>query len=209
MYNNVYGNNLPFKSNLYNDYYTQQVTQDNNSNTSIYPDKLTYVVDVPINLAKSLEGKYFVGFADYLSFGEGTNTWARLYNPVNSGVNLHVTVWTVSDVSSPYTAQIWFNSSAPGLVESSRNVTTANTAMLPLPKAKVNLQYAISTKGIPSGGVLAFLRRGQPGTTLVDDEQGKFIFPPGGSFTVFLSNPQTPTRSASASIAFGWWEEPI
>jgi hypothetical protein len=58
-------------------------------------------------------------------------------------------------------------------------------------------------------GIKAFVRRGLPETTLVDDEQGKFIFPPGGSFLVFLSNPETPELAASGRIAFGWWEEPI
>lgn len=178
--------------------------------TSIYKPTINYNVDVPINLAKSLEGKYFVGYADYLPFGEGTNTWARLYNPTDSGVNLHVTVWTVSDISkSSFTAQIWFNSTPPGLIQESNLVTPSNTAFCPLPQPRIKLQYAVSTKGIPSGGVRAFIRRGIPGTTLVDDEQGKFIFPPGGSFMIFLSNPQTPSMFASGSIAFGWWEEPI
>ncbi len=39
---------------------------------SIYKPSLDYTVSVPINLAKSLEGKYFVGYADNLTFGEGT-----------------------------------------------------------------------------------------------------------------------------------------
>jgi len=180
------------------------------SPTSIYKPTIDYNVDVPINLSKSLEGKYFVGYAEYLPFGEGTNTWARLYNPIDSGVNLHVTVWTVSDVSeTSFTAQIWFNSTPPGFIQESNLVTPSNTAFCPLPQPRIKLQYAVSAKGIPSGGVRAFIRRGMPGTTLVDDEQGKFIFPPGGSFMIFLSNPQTPARFASGSIAFGWWEEPI
>lgn len=49
----------------------------------------------------------------------------------------------------------------------------------------------------------------KPEVTLVDDEQGKFIFPPGGSFLIFLSNPEVPDVLASGRIAFGWWEEPI
>lgn len=102
---------------------------------SIFKPTMNYTVDVPINLAKSLEGKYFVGYADNLTFGNGT--------------------------------------------------------------------------GEPSGGIKAFVRRGQPETTLVDDEQGKFIFPPCGSWLIFLSNPETPTQTASGRIAFGWWEEPI
>ncbi len=177
---------------------------------SIHKSTMEYTVDVPINLAKSLEGKYFVGYADNLTFGEGTSTWARLYNPPRSGVNLHVTVWTVSDVSeSPFRAQIWFNSTPPGTPQESKLVTPSNTALCPLPQPRIKLQYAVNVTGEPCGGIKAFVRRGLPETTLVDDEQGKFIFPPGGSFLIFLSNPETPTQSASGRIAFGWWEEPI
>lgn len=204
--NDIYNSNMFYSRNsrLLNN------IPENTGNTVINHKEMQYAVDVPINLAKSLEGKYFLGYADYLPFGEGTNTWARLYNPENSGVNLHVTVWTVSDVSqTSYTAQMWFNSTPPGLAQESTNVTPANTAIVPLPSPHVKLQYGSSVRGLPLGGVLAFIRRGQPGATMLDDEQGKFIFPPGGSFMIMLSNPQTPARLASGSIAFGWWEEPI
>lgn len=177
---------------------------------SIYTPTLEYTVAVPINLAKSLEGKYFVGYADNLTFGLGTSAWARLYNPINSGVNLHVTVWTVSDVSeSPFRAQIWFNASPPGVPQDSTLVTPSNTALCPLPTPRIKLQYAIKVTGEPTGGIKAFVRRGLPETTLVEDEQGKFIFPPGGSFLIFLSNPEAPEVEAAGRIAFGWWEEPI
>lgn len=171
---------------------------------------LDYTVSVPINLAKSLEGKYFVGYADNLTFGQGTSAWARLYNPANSGVNLHVTVWTVSDVSqSPFRAQIWFNTNPPGMPEDSTLVTPANLALCPLPRPRVRLQYASDVTRDPRGGIKAFVRRGLPESTIVDDEQGKFIFPPCGSFLLFLSNPETPELAAGGRIAFGWWEEPI
>ena len=211
MNNNLYGKTPKTHENLYNSniFYSRE-NLINNNQTLINRNEMNYTVDIPIELAKSMEGKYFVGYADYLPFGEGTNAWARLYNPPGSGINLHVAVWTVSDVSqTSYTAQIWFNGNPPGLPQDSLQVTPANTAFQPLPKPRVRLQYAISTKGIPSGGTLAFLRRGQPSATLVSDEQGKFIFPPGGSFMIFLSNPQMPSRFVSGSIAFGWWEEPI
>lgn len=182
----------------------------NHLRPSINNSSLNYTVSVPINLAKSLEGKYFVGYADNLTFGKGTSTWARLYNPINSGVNLHVTVWTVTDVSeSVFRAQIWFNTQPPGIPQESTLVTPANLALCPLPCPKIKLQYATNVEGNPSGGIKAFVRRGQPETTLVDDEQGKFIFPPGGSFLIFLSNPEASDLEASGRIAFGWWEEPI
>ncbi|WP_199229019.1 DUF6143 family protein [Sporanaerobacter acetigenes] len=177
---------------------------------SIYKPYMEYQVAVPINLTKSLEGKYFVGYADELLFGKGTSAWARLFNPLDSGVNLHVTVWTVSDVSeSSFRAQIWFNTEPPGTPQESTLVTPANLAICPPPRPKIRLQYAINVSGNPIGGIKAFVRRGQPETTIVDDEQGKFIFSPGGSFLIFLSNPESPDIATSGRIAFGWWEEPI
>ncbi|MBP1762035.1 MAG: hypothetical protein H6Q64_1577, partial [Firmicutes bacterium] len=53
----------------------------------------------------------------------------------------------------------------------------------------------------------AFVRRTDPGTTQVFEEDGKYIFAPGGNLTVFISNPETPEELASARVAFGWWEE--
>lgn len=171
---------------------------------------LYYIADIPIDLAKSLEGKYFVGTADDLEFGNATNAWARLYNPPDSGVNLFVNVWTASDITtSPFRVQIFFNSQVSGIVQESMMVTPANTTLNPLPEPKAKLEYAVGVRGLPQGGVKAFGRNGTAGTTINSEEHGKFIFPPGGSFLVFLSNPQAPTIPAIGKIAFGWWEEPI
>jgi hypothetical protein len=155
-------------------------------------------------------GNYFVGYADNLVFGQGTNAWGRLYNPIDSGVNLYVNVWTVSDISQgPFRAQFWFNATPPGTPIDSELVTPSNTAIQPLPEPRIKIQLASDVYGEPSGGVKAFVRRGQPETTLVETENGKFIFPPGGSFMIFLSNPETPDIKASGRLAFGWWEEEI
>jgi hypothetical protein len=170
--------------------------------------RFVQAVDIPQELYQSLKGKYFVGYADELAFGRGTNAWARLYNPPDSGVNLHVNVWTVSDVvDSTLRAQFWFNADPPGTPVNSDLVTPSNTALTPLPRPKIKLQYADNVIGEPEGGIKAFVRRAQPETTLVDTENGKFIFPPGGSFLVFLSNPESPRTATSGRIAFGWWEE--
>ncbi|PYZ93020.1 hypothetical protein CR194_07420 [Salipaludibacillus keqinensis] len=167
-------------------------------------------VNIPIELYQSEKGRYFVGYADELDFGKGKSAWARLYNPPKSKVNLHVNVWTVSDVSeSTFRAQFWFNADPPGKPFTSKFVTSANTAIEPIPKPKIKLQFSKNVTGEPTGGIKAFVRRAQPETTLVDVENGKFIFPPGGSFLVFISNPESPNIKTSGRIAFGWWEEPI
>jgi hypothetical protein len=167
-------------------------------------------VNVPIELYKSLLGQYFIGYADNLVFGRGSSAWARLYNPPNSGVILHVNVWTVTDIqTSPIRAQFWFNADAPGRPIDSELVTPSNTTLVPLPDPAVRLQYANNVTGEPSDGIKAFVRRTLPETTLVDTENGKIIIPEGGNFLVFLSNPETPELAASGRVAFGWWEEPL
>lgn len=167
-------------------------------------------VNIPIELYESIRGEYFIGYADNLSLGNGTSAWARLYNPHGSGVNLHVNVWTVTDISeAPFRAQFWFNSTAPGKSSESTLVTPSNTAIRPIPRPRVKLELASNVTGEPTGGVKAFVRRGEPGTTLVETENGKLIFPPGGSFLVFLSITEDSGIAASGRIAFGWWEEKI
>ncbi|OPX85471.1 MAG: hypothetical protein A4E53_03465 [Pelotomaculum sp. PtaB.Bin104] len=165
-------------------------------------------VNIPNPLAKSFKGKYFVGYADNLTFGKGTSAWAGLFNPVDSGIYLFVNVWTITELlGTPIRAQIWFNSTPPGAPVPSPLVTPANTAISPPPRPKVHLLEASNVTGSPCGGIKAFVRRATPETTLVFEEDGKYIFAPGGNLTVFLSNPESPEENAAGRVAFGWWEE--
>lgn len=180
------------------------------SSLNINPNTIDYNVSIPFSLMKSIEGKYFVGSADNMPFGNATNAWARLYNPPNSGVNLYVDTWTVSDIlTTPYRVRIWFNSTPRGLIEYSQNVTPSNLTIVPQPRSHILLQYAISVNGFPTDGIEAYVRYGLASTTITSVEEGKFIFPPGGSFMVSLSNPERPTVPVTGSVSFGWWEEPI
>lgn len=173
-------------------------------------EPLSKTVAVPMELYESMLGQYFIGYADNLLFGESKSAWARLYNPINSGVILHVNVWTVSDVSqSAFRAQFWFNADPPQSYIQYADVTPSNLSIYPLPRARVQLQYASNVSGEPSGGIKAFVRRAQPETTLVETENGKIIIGEGGNFLVFLSNPETPEILTSGRVAFGWWEEKV
>ncbi|MBU3093120.1 hypothetical protein KPL35_13680 [Clostridium sp. CF011] len=173
-------------------------------------ETLSKTVDIPIELYESMRGQYFIGYADYLVFGKGTSASARLYNPINSGVILHVNVWTVTDVAeSAFRAQFWFNATPPESDVKYALVTPTNLSVKPQPRAKVKLEYASNVIGEPTGGIKAFVRRAQPETTLVESENGKIIIGEGGNFLIFLSNPETPEVLTEGRIAFGWWEESI
>jgi len=167
-------------------------------------------VNIPIELYESIQGRYFMGYADALSLGGNLGAWARLYNPPGSGVNLHVNVWTVTELSgSPFFARFWFNAAPAETPTVSANVTTTNTALYPAPIPRVELQYASASSQPPSGGVVAFVRNGEPGTTVVETENGKLIFPPGGNFLIYVTLTDTSILSATVRIAFGWWEQRI
>lgn len=168
------------------------------------------VAAMPNSLYHSLQGQYFVGYADNMFFEKDKNAWAALANPSGSGVQLFLNVWTVSDLyEPPIRMQIWFNAALPGDYTESRLVTPANTALSPLPKPQIHLLQASNVVGIPQGGMKGFVRRTLPGETVVSEEEGKFIIPPGENFAIFLSNPEGANVPASVRVAYGWWEERI
>jgi len=177
-------------------------------NSSKKPN-ISKAINIPNPLAKSFEGKYFLGYADDLTFGKNTSAWAGLFNPPDSGIFMFVNVWTITELlgASPIRAQIWFNSVLPGKPVAEPLVTSANQAIRPVPRPKVQLLKASNVSGTPKGGFKAFVRRTEPESTQVFEEDGRYIFAPGGNLTVFLSNPEVPEQLASGRVAFGWWEE--
>lgn len=169
--------------------------------------KIIKAVNIPNSLFKSLQGKYFVGQTERLKFGMGLNAWGALFNPQGSRKNLFVNVVTITNYSgTPFTAQVWFNSIPPGKVKISDAYTPSNMAISIPPIPKIKIQFNNSVYGFAAGGVNAFNRIVSPNTTLVDEEDGKFIFPSGSKFLVFLLAPDS-TAQIEAQIAFGWFEE--
>lgn len=191
-------------------YYIKMKNCNNSKNSILLPNPITQVASMPYALYLSLQGKYFLGSTEELEFGNGTSAWAGLFNPVNSGVNLHVYFWQVANTGpSPIRAQVWFNSDPQGRPTRVTTITTGNTALCPLPRPRIRLLHATNVTEEPEGGVKAFVRRAQSEVTIGDEEVGKFIFPPGGSFVIFLSNPEAPDQPASATVGYSWWEEEI
>jgi hypothetical protein len=183
---------------------------DNNKYPILLPNPITQVADMPYPLYLSLQGKYFVGYADEMEFGNGTIAWAGLVNPINSGVNLFVYVWTVTNIGPlPLTAEVWFNTDPPGRPVLSELVTPANTAICPLPSPRVRLLEASNVTGEPQGGNKMFNLSVDPEVTTVGDENGALIFPPGGSLIITLSYPETTDDTGLGRVAFGWAEEEI
>ena len=170
---------------------------------NIKPQK---VVSIPVSLFKSMQGKYFVGQTKTLWVGNGSIAWAGLVNPRNSGVNLYTNVFTISNFSHDYlTAEIWLNTSLPEKGSVSHKTSPTNTSLKPLPKNKVDIRFVESTTMVPQNGVNVYERIVPPNTTLVSEEDGKFIESPGGNYVVVIKSSSSVRNKVI--VAFGWWEK--
>lgn len=176
------------------------------SNHQSFVKPLQQVVSIPNPLYKSLQGIYFIGQTPSLFISNTSNAWAALVNPINSEKNLFFNVFTISNFSSNIiTAQLWLNTNPPGNPSTSSSVSPTNTALYPQPSPEVLLQYVQSTNGVPSGGVNIYDRIVPSNTTVVSEEDGKIIIPPGGNALLFLKS--STNEPINAIVAFGWWEK--
>ena len=165
------------------------------------------VVSIPVPLFKSIEGEYFVGQTETLTINNTSSAWAGLVNPQFSDVNLFANVFTVSNFSDePVVAEIWLNTNVPSNSLISDKVSPTNTSLIPLPQNRVQIEYAVVNNFIPKRGVNVYPRIVPPKTTLVGEEDGKFIEQPGGDYVLIIR----PLGSSSIDIVvgFGWWERP-
>lgn len=164
------------------------------------------VVSLPVSLFKSIEGRYFVGQTEALKVGNGKRAFAGLVNPSDSGVDLYANVFTVSNFSNEYlTAQIWLNTNFPEESKVSHKVSPTNTTLKPLPQNKVDIRFVESTTEVPKDGVNVYERIVPPHTTLVGEEDGKFIEPPEGNYTLVIKS--SSSNVSKVIVAFGWWEK--
>lgn len=166
------------------------------------------VVSIPVSLSKSIQGKYFVGQTKHLFVCDKEIAWAGLVNPCNSGVILFANVFTISNFSDDYlTAEIWLNTDFPENANISHMLSPANTALCPLPKNEAEIKFVKSTTVFPRDGVNIYKRIVPPNTTLVSEEDGKFIEPPGGNYTIVIKS--SSSIFDKIIVAFGWWEQSI
>lgn len=162
----------------------------------------------PMSLYQSLQGRYFMGLSRE-EFGGGKYAWAGLFNPPRSGVLLFANVFTVGNVTEiPFSFQVWLNAQTSGNPELTDMQSPSNTAIYPPPEPRIQFLFAQNVDAEPTGGTLIFGRRCPAETTIVSEEDGKFIIPPGGNFLINLLPPETSGEKIVGRVAFGWWEEP-
>ena len=70
----------------------------------------------------------------------------------------------------------------------SHKISPTNTALKPLPKNKVDIIFVESTTLVPQNGVNIYERIVPLNTTLVGEEDRKFLESPGGNYVVVIKS---------------------
>jgi hypothetical protein len=167
----------------------------------------TEVVNITSPALNSRRGKYFIGQTGLLNFGGGYYAWGGIVNPADSGVNLYIDIFTITNFSSQnFISEIWLNAGPPRKAAVSYNVTPTNQALSPSPQPKAVMKYAGYFAEPMSKGVNIFDRIVPQNSTLVSDSHnGSIIIGPGGSFSILLRRPGY--QYITGTIVMTWWEE--
>ena len=78
---------------------------------------------------------------------------------------------------------------------------------MPPAKNKVDIKFVEYTTLLPKRGVNVYERIVPPNSTLVGEEDGKFIASPGGNYSIVIKS--SSPKLNKVIVAFGWWENPI
>ncbi|MCM3125219.1 MULTISPECIES: DUF6143 family protein [unclassified Mesobacillus] len=171
-------------------------------------DKQTIeVVNVTSPALNSRRGKYFIGKTGLLNFGGGYYAWGGIVNPADSGVNVYIDIFTITNLSNQnFISEIWLNAVPPRNAAVSSHVTPTNQAISPSPHPKAILKYAGYSAEPMAKGVNIFDRIVAQNSTLVSDSHnGSIIIGPGDSFSILLRPPGY--QYISGTIVLTWWEE--
>jgi hypothetical protein len=167
------------------------------------------VVNITSPALNSRLGRYFIGQTSPLNFGSEYNAWGGIINPINSGVNLYIDIFTITNFSAEsFIGEIWLNADAPKNSVISTIVTPSNQGISPPPVPKAILKYDDYFTEPITRGVNIFGRIVVPNSTLVSDSHnGSIIIAPGGSFSILLRPPVS--KYITGTIVLTWWEEAI
>ena len=146
-------------------------------------------VCIPEASFESRIGRLFIGETGFLSFDHDHYAWGGLVNPHKSCVNLFINVFTISNFTKePFMGNVLFNAKLPECPHTAVNVSPENLALCPPPRPMAELKYDSHTEEPPKGGISPFLRIAEPKSTLVAEQNGNQIIPPGGSYLIILKS---------------------
>ena len=167
------------------------------------------VVNITSPALNSRLGRYFIVQTGMLNFGNGYNAWGGIINPFDSGVNLYIDIFTITNFSTQsFIGEIWLNADAPINAVASATITPSNQAISPPPIPTAIMKYASYLTEPMTRGVNIFGRIVTPNSTLVSDSHnGSIIIGPGGSFSILLK--PLASKYTSGTIVLTWWEEAI
>jgi len=172
----------------------------------MYPGVPAPVVDYPLPLSKSLQGKYFIGETDQLLPTDNNRTWAGLINPLDSGVHLYVDIYVISNLSAdPLVSQICFCQSLPTNAKLSHEISNSNLTYRPQPVPRGQVQFGEALDTAAFTAVPVSTRVVSPYSSTASEKRGHWIIGPGTAILFTLTG--TFDYPNPAVVSIGWWEE--
>ena len=167
------------------------------------------VVNITSAALNSKMGRYFIAQTGLLNFGGGYKAWGGIVNPVNSGVNLYIDIFTITNFpTQDFIGEIWLNADAPINAVVTSSIIPSNQAISPPPIPNAVMEYVDCLTDSMAGGVNIFGRIVAPNSTLVSDSHnGSIIIGLGGSFSILLR--PLVSQYIVGTIVLTWWEEAI
>lgn len=162
-------------------------------------------IDIMLNTypsCNSLNGSFFIGQTNLLTFGDNTTAVAALHNPIGSDAYLYVSAISIDNISAtPFLCKFWYLSMPSTTLTASTNVLSPNTTIVSNPTGEVLF-------GVPASAVggVNLLNRVTPAyLTVLREDYGETILAPG-QYLIATLECIDPTQMASAYVSFGWWE---
>jgi hypothetical protein len=175
----------------------------NNNQIINQSHRLQRVVTIVNPLYQSIKGNYYVGQTPSLKLGK-KGVYAAINNCSEHSRNLFVNVFTITNFSSePILAQIWLRAKSRFLGKESKNIANTNGNQ-PQLNGHSRIIYS-EQSGHMTKGTNVFDRIVPPYSTVVAEEDGKYIIPPKELFIVTLHTLDDFLESTNAAIAFGWY----
>jgi len=167
---------------------------------------------IPHVAVMAAQCRYYLGQTEKMPIGEGTPCCGALVNPDDSGVQLHIQEYFITNCSSqPLEAQVWFGRTGaiPG-AKTSAQISPGFVRLAGCPPAQGKILFSSAASETPPSSVAVSTQLLPPLTTSVFEKNGHWILDPGTAMMVFLHAADVRENGKNECLfAAAWWELPV
>ena len=171
-----------------------------------------YAAAIPYVSAMASQCRYYLGQTEKMRIGVNTHGCGTLANPDDSGVQLYIHEYAVTNFSGkPLEAQIWFGQTKSIVgAKISTQISPGLVQLSACPSAQGKILFSSGTTEPPRLGVAVSTKILPPQATSVFEKSGHWILNPGTAMMVSLhSLADSENFKGEFLFSAGWWEQPL